>query len=168
MKKINLMTYLYLIGFAVLTRIIPHPWNATAIGAIALFSGREIKHPVLAYVIPLAALFASDLILGFHSTMLFVYAAVALTVWMGQGLGSKYSGILFGSIASSVSFFVITNFGVWFSANLYPMTSQGFLNCYAMAWPFFRSQWVGDFIYVAAIFGCYELLRKLAQSKVSI
>ena len=57
------------------------------------------------------------------------------------------------SLASSLSFFVISNFAVWASYHtLYPATLQGLKNCYVAAIPFFRNSLVADLVFTAAFF----------------
>ncbi|MFM7079735.1 MAG: DUF6580 family putative transport protein, partial [Bacteroidota bacterium] len=66
-----------------LARLLPHMPNFTPVGAIALFAGTYIANKRLAFLIPLAILFVSDLLLeivhgnGFYPYMPFVYASFA-------------------------------------------------------------------------------------------
>ena len=62
-----------LILVAAATRIIPHPFNFTALGAMSLFSGSRLQDSRKAYLLPFAALFMTDLILGFHASILPFY-----------------------------------------------------------------------------------------------
>ena len=50
--------------FAACVRILPHPWNFTPVGAMALFGGAKLRNPWAAFLFPLAALFVGDLIVG--------------------------------------------------------------------------------------------------------
>jgi len=174
----NLVTAILLILFAALSRILPHPANFTPIAAIALFSGVYLNKR-LAFAIPVIAMFISDLILGLHSGMLWVYGSFVIITLLAFWLKGKMSvetglrpvsgkkiGYLFGTtLASSVIFFIVTNFGVWISG-YYGLTLQGLAQCYTLAIPFFRNSVVGDFVYVALMFGVYELLsRFLHQPK---
>lgn len=165
LKKIiqsDFFVFVYLIAFAVLTRLIPHPWNTTAIGALALFSGSQFKKNTWSFGVPILALLISDMFLGFHATMPFVYGAVLLIVWLGQGLKYQWFAIGSGSLVASVIFFIITNVGVWAIGDLYPRTAVGFMECFTMAWPFFRAQLLGDLVYSGALFGLWAVLQKFA------
>ena len=82
--EIRLTTILGMIIFAALTRLLPHPPNATAVSALALFAGAQISDRRIAFLVPLAALFLTDLALGLHSGMIFVYACVTAMVLIGQ------------------------------------------------------------------------------------
>ena len=54
------------------TRLIPHPPNVVPIAAMALFAGAFFSNRMLAYLVPLAAMIISDVIIGFHSTVWYV------------------------------------------------------------------------------------------------
>src|SRR2546422_10205972 len=63
------------------------------------------------------------------------------------------------AVASSLLFFVVTNFDVWARGSMYPKTSEGLLACYVAAIPFFRNTLTGDVLYSAALFGGFALLE---------
>jgi uncharacterized protein DUF6580 len=147
------------IGVAALLRILPHPWNFTPIAAMALFSGAHFRTRIAAFTIPLAALFISDLFLGFYSTMGVTYMAFALIVMIGMSLHGNRTGlkILAASVVSSVLFFLVSNFGVWLFDHLYSRNGQGLLACYMAALPFFQGTLVGDAAYTALLFGAFHI-----------
>ena len=62
------------IVIAVSMRLLPHPPNFTPIAAMALFGGCYLDKKY-ALAIPLLAMFVSDIFLGFHNTMIFVYGS---------------------------------------------------------------------------------------------
>src|SRR5580658_449867 len=74
---------LVLIALAAALRVAPHPWNFTPVGAMALFSGAILKDRRLAFVVPLVALFAGDIFIGFHRLMPVVYASFLVNVAIG-------------------------------------------------------------------------------------
>jgi hypothetical protein len=143
-------------------RLIPHPPNFTPIGAMALFSGAYLGRRWLAFVAPLAAMLLSDSILGFHSGMPFVYASVALIVLIGCLVRSRVTPltVVGAALASSVLFFVVTNFGTWLLSGMYPLTGAGLAACYVAAIPFFQNTAVGDLFYCAVLFGGFALLER--------
>lgn len=155
-----------LIFAVVIFRIIPHPFNFTPVLAMSLFAGAKLNNKKWSILIPVAALFLSDIILSFmnnyplfHNTIFFVYGAIILTVLMGWNLSSNKlqvgkTAIL--TIISSVLFFVITNLGVWMFSNLYSLDTSGLINCFAMAIPFFKYSLLGDAFFVAVLFGAYQ------------
>lgn len=154
------LCFLLLVFAAFITRLLPHAPNWTAVGALALWSGTwfqsgqgvqgRILHLAAAISVPFAVLLASDLILGFHDTMFFVYVGFAAVALFGTFLQPEKSGwrALGGSVVASTLFFVISNFGVWFSG-LYPQNMEGLIKCYVMAIPFFGNQLASDLIFNA-------------------
>ncbi|HRO68181.1 MAG TPA: hypothetical protein PL182_11500, partial [Pseudobdellovibrionaceae bacterium] len=85
--KTRIFAILAVVVLAVFSRLLPHPWNWTAVGAAALFAGAKFERLSLALIVPLTALLLSDLVLGFHPTMPFVYGAFALIAvasWWGR------------------------------------------------------------------------------------
>lgn len=160
--EIRLTTIIGMIVFAALTRLLPHPPNATAVSAIALFAGAQIADRRLAFFVPLAALFLTDLVLGLHAGMLFVYACVAAMVVMGSVLGARPQPLKLAgfSLAGSVLFFIVTNFGVFALDGMYEKSMAGLAECYVLAIPFFQNALLGDLFFTAALFGGFELLRR--------
>lgn len=152
---------------AALTRFLPHPPNFTAIGAIALFSGFQLKDKKLALFIPLAILLFTDLFVGFHNTMWAVYLGFAITTLLGISMrNAKQLTIVGMSITSSILFFVITNFAVWLSADgFYSKDIFGLATCYTMAIPFFANSLIGDLCFNTLLFGAYYYANNFMLAK---
>lgn len=147
-----------IIILAVLSRLIPHPPNFAPIGGLALFSGATLNKKQ-AFAIPLVAMFVSDLFLGFHSTMLYVYGSFALIVFIGMQLKKiKFTNLLLASLISSGLFYLITNFGVWASTDLYPKNMNGLIQSYILALPFFKNTLLSDLFYTFSLFYGYKYL----------
>lgn len=165
----RMMTLVGLILVAAFSRLIPHPANFTAVAAMALFGGTYLSKKQ-SLMVPMAALLLSDLALGFHNTMIFVYAAFALIVILGWGLKDQKSvfKVATFSLVSSSLFFVISNFGVWLMEGFYAPTWQGLVTCFVAAIPFFQNQLAGDLMFTAVMFGGFELAKRmLPQLSVS-
>jgi hypothetical protein len=147
-------------------RLVPHPPNFTPIGAMALFSGAYLGRRALAFAAPLGALLLSDLVLGFYHGMATVYASVALIVVLGAMALKRVSPIRVGAaaLASSVLFFVITNFGMWLFSGFYPRTVAGLEACYVAAIPFFQNTVAGDLFYATLLFGGFRIAELLVPS----
>ena len=154
-------TVIAMILAAALSRLFPHPPNLTSVAAVALFGGAYLADRRLAFLVPLGALFLSDLILGFYPHMEMVYASFALIVCIGFSLRQRRSilRVAGAALAGSVLFFLATNFGVWWFQSLYPHTLDGLVACYAAAIPFFRNTLLGDLLYAALLFGGFALLE---------
>ena len=159
-----------MIFIAAFVRLIPHPPNFAPIAAIALFGGAYFNKKWAAFLIPLTAMFVTDLILGFHATMWAVYLSFVLIVGIGMFAikQKKISNIFLASVSSSVLFFIITNFGLWISTPYYAKTGVGLAACFIAAIPFFHLTLLGDLFFVAVMFGSYELAKtKFPQLAVS-
>ena len=143
-------------------RLLPHPWNFTPLMAIGLFSGYQASKASTGILVTLSALALSDLVLGFHSGFWFVYAAALVAVLFGRITRNRggAGAIAAAALASSLSFFLITNFMVWAAGRLYPMTLAGLAACFSAAIPFYQNQILGDAFYTLAIFGGYALLKR--------
>lgn len=167
-KTSKILILSILILAAVSSRLLPHPPNFTAIAAVALFAGAHFRSRILAFLVPFIAMFISDLIIGFHNTLIPVYAAFALTVGIGIYISEKKNPhhIALGALTSSVLFFLITNFAVWLAGGMYPMNFPGLMMCYAAAIPFFQNTLAGDLFFTGLLFGSYYLfVNKLSLVK---
>ena len=146
---------------AAFARLIPHPPNFAPIAAMALFGGAYFNKKAFAFAIPLIAMFLTDAIIGFYSYAWIVYLSFALIVVLGILMLKKVSlkNLIIASVTASVSFFAITNFGVWALGTLYPKTPSGLMESYIAAIPFLQYSVVGDLFFVGLIFGVYELIK---------
>ncbi len=151
-------------------RLVPHPPNITPIGAMALFGGVCFASKRTAFLVPLAAMYLSDLALGFfvydfgwfHWFMPFVYASFVATVCLGFLIRPRLTPLIVigAALAGSVLFFIVTNFGVWLVSNLYPKTVEGLVGCYVAAIPFFRNELAGNAFYTLVLFGGFALAQR--------
>jgi len=143
-------------------RLVPHPPNFTPIGAMALFGGAYFGRRALAFAAPLGAMLLSDLLLGFHSGMPYVYGSVVLIVLLGWAIENHRTPLRIAgaAIASSVLFFTVTNFGTWAAGELYPQTLAGLGACFVAAIPFFQNTLAGDLVFTTLLFGGFALLQR--------
>ena len=162
MLQPRLLILISMILVAAASRLIPHPPNVTSLTALALFGGAYFSDRRLAFLVPLTALFLSDLVLGFYHHMEVVYLSFALIGAIGLWLQKRRTAlpIAGAALASSVLFFVLTNFGVWAFDALYPKTLEGLIACYVAAIPFFQNTLLGDLFYAAVLFGGFALLER--------
>ncbi len=162
MLRARLLTLLAVILAAAAFRLLPHPPNFTPIGAMALFSGAHFRDRGYSFVAPLAAMFLSDLVIGLHPLIPVVYGSFALVVTIGFWLRSRQNVLTIAgaALASSLLFFLVTNFGVWALGSLYPKTVTGLLAAYVAAIPFFRNTVAGDLFYTAILFAGFALLER--------
>ncbi len=156
---------------AAASRLVKHPFNFTPVVAMALFAGCYLQRR-WAVILPLAAMFVSDYFLGFYDrqVMASVYVSIALAFFIGWYLRNrvKWYSVTLAALASSLTFFVITNFAVWAFFAWYPHTAAGLINCFTLALPFFRNTLIGDLVYSGAFFVIYELVLRLVARKVAV
>lgn len=162
-------------------RLLPHPPNFAPIAAIALLGGALYNDKRLSFIVPFAAMFLSDLILGFHNTMWSVYLSFGIIVMIGFTLREnlKASSVIIASLTSSILFFLITNFAVWFGSSFYSQDIQGLLACLMAGVPFYKNELfgsfflntvMGDLFFTGLLFGAYYIAQlnfpKLAKIRV--
>lgn len=167
---------------AVLSRILPHPYNFTPLGAIALFGAAYFTDKRWALFIPLMAMWVSDIFLNnvffssfyegftlFNSGMIWIYGSLILIALLGMKILKKVTipRIVGSAAGASVIFFLVSNLGVWMTSGMYPLSVEGLMACYSAAIPFFHNTLAGDLIYSATLFGAFEYLRYRSPSLVT-
>lgn len=163
-----------LITLAAMSRLLPHPPNVSPIAAIALLGGASLSLP-WSLVVPGAAMFLSDLVIGFDSfpITLSVYGSFFVAVLLGTWLRGRPSSwrLLGASLAGSILFYLVTNAAVWWFSGMYSRTLDGLMLSYFYALPFFRHTLVGDLGYTVSVFLAYQyaphLFRVFSMRRVS-
>jgi hypothetical protein len=154
---------------AAFSRLLPHPNNFVPVVAMALVGGMYFDKK-FAFIIPLAAMVLSDLVIGFHATIPFVYGSMLVSTVIGVWLHShkKTGFVIGGTLLSSLIFFVVTNFGVWLTGGgwFYPKTWSGLVECYTMAIPFFQNSLSGDIVYTGVLIGVFEAVEYILHRKL--
>lgn len=171
--QIRLTTLTAVVLATALFRLVPHWPNFTPVAALALFGAATFERKWLGLAVPLVAMLLSDALIGFHGSMGAVYVSFALTWLLGLWAVRRptVGRIAGASIASSVLFFLITNFAVWYgssgpSPRFYPQTLPGLMSCYAAGLAFyngtsfFLNGLLGDLFFSAVLFGGYYLLQQ--------
>jgi hypothetical protein len=155
---------------AAATRVLPHPWSFTAVGAMCLFGGAYFRTAWRAFLVPLAALLLSDLLLaatryGFvtfqYPSVWLGYGLFALTVVIGMLLRGRVSVLSVGTaaIGAAVMFFLVSNLLAWAEGHTgQPQTAAGLVAGYVQAIPFARNMVLANLFYSAVLFGGYELM----------
>jgi Family of unknown function (DUF6580) len=158
---------------AAASHALPHPPNFAPMAAVALFGAATFPGRWSALLVPLGALLLGDLLLhvtylagwqphwGFYQDQWVVYACLLPSILLGFAIRRRrnVATIAAATLASSLFFFLATNFAVWAykSGLAYPRTGAGLLLCYEMALPFLKNSVAGDVIYAAALFGTLAL-----------
>jgi len=168
MNKKNILLILIISMVALAARLISHSPNFSPLVAVMLFTGvygQSKKYIVL----PLIALFISDLFLGFYKLeiMLAVYGSLIIASAIGMWLKNNKNILNTASatLASALLFFLITNFAVWYFGSWYSHNLAGLALCYNLAIPFFKNTLLSNIIYAGLLFTSYESLTQLIKQK---
>lgn len=139
-----------------------HIWNFSPVAAMALFSGAYFRNKSVAFVVPLIAMVITDAIIGFYPGIWVVYAAFLVITCVGFLLQNRIRiiPVIVASLSSSIIFFILTNFALFYPTTLYPHTLQGIIDSYVAAIPFFGNTVIGDLFYCCVLFGGYELIKR--------
>ncbi|MFP5040072.1 DUF6580 family putative transport protein [Parasediminibacterium sp. JCM 36343] len=142
--------------------------------AIALFSGMMVKDKSTSFLLPLLALFISDLIIevlfrvhlfpfaGLYTYQLLNYSLLLITTLLGWALkGKTYTNVFIGAIAAPTLFFLLSNFSVWVSAQLtYSRDINGLVACIVNGLPFYKHSVAATLIYLPSFLLLYNGLIK--------
>jgi|SRR4051812_4597559 hypothetical protein len=169
MKSVTTSRFWFLtlaILIAAISRVFPHIPNFTPIAAMALFGGAHFKDKSSAFIVPLLSMFISDCLIqlitgtGFHDTIIVVYTCIALITCIGMYIKKvSVQAVLIASLASSLLFFIITNFAVWVVWGS-QQGIAGLVTTYTMGIPFFGATLAGDLFYNGILFGSFYLAQK--------
>ncbi len=161
-------TAVLLVLFGALSRLLPHPPNFVALGALALYAGARLPRR-WAIEVPLAALALSDFVLDagtgravFSGVRLTIYATFAVIALAGRLARAQAGTLRLGGLSAGASavFFVTSNFAEWLGNPVYPKTGAGLALCYAAAIPFFWNTLAADLLGTTALFGLDALSRR--------
>jgi len=159
------------IFIAALSRLIPHPADFTPLGAMALFGGCYFKDKRKAYLVPILALWVSDIILNsvlyfhkltfFYSGFLWTYSCFALIVLIGTFMKRvTFKNVILATITAALLHWLVSDFGVWLNGGIYPANLQGFIACYVAALPFLKNMLAANLIFGGVMFGAFEWAQK--------
>ena len=155
-----------MIAFAVAVRLLIYfvpgvfPYNFTPVEAIALFGGAYFSDRRLAFIVPLAAMFLADLVIGLHPLIPVIYGCIAASVLLGFALREKISVLRVAGcgIAGSIMFFAVVSFAEWLIGDT-EFCRAGIVSCYVAAIPFLKSWLAGTLVWSAILFGGFEAMR---------
>ncbi len=142
--------------------------------AIAVFSGMMFKDKSMSFLLPLVAVFASDVIIeilykmdwfgfaGFYKNQWLNYCLLlgcTLLGWVFKG--KNYTSIAGAAIASPTLFFLLSNLSVWyFSKVVYTPDIQGLINCYTQGLPFYKNALLATIVFLPSIIIAYNTIVK--------
>jgi hypothetical protein len=164
-----------IILLAAMSRLIPHPANFAPIGGMALFGATYYSKRYWVFIIPIVSMWLADLVLNnvvyaryfdhfvwFYQGCYWTYVAFILIGLIGFVTLKKIKiqNLILASLLASIVFFLLSNFGVWASTNMYPKNVSGLIACYTAGLPFFKNTIMGDLVYTGVLFGAFEFAQR--------
>ncbi len=164
-----------IILLAAMSRLVPHPANFAPIGGMALFGAAYYSKRYWIFIIPILSMWLADLVLNnvvyaryfdhfvwFYQGCYWTYGAFILIGLIGIVTLKKIriQNLILTSLLASIVFFLLSNFGVWASTNMYPKNFSGLIACYTAGLPFFKNTIMGDLVYTGVLFGTFEFAQR--------
>lgn len=179
LSKQTILFFLALVVVSTLVKVICAPninlSGFTAVIAVSLFAGLTVRNKKLAFVLPLATLFISDVLLeilhafnafpysGFYSGQIINYILFIAVTLIGIGLRNyKTAGIVAAAFIGPTVFFLLSNLYVWKmqgNALGYNQDISGLWQSYSFGLPFYRNSLISTFIFLPAFVAAYNLVR---------
>lgn len=176
----EIIAFVVLVAFGVVLRLYLRDLpNFAPVAGLALFAGYFFRSRIMAIAVPLSVMLISDYFIGGYSLliMVVVYSMLVLPVaargWLRRNfqLGDSsmaanarsVAALTASALASSVMFFLVTNFAVWCS--WYERSLSGFAECYLLALPFFRFTLAGDLVFAVTLFSGYAVVLSLTERR---
>lgn len=174
-KRTKISLIVALVMGAGLMRLIPNTNGFVPVTAATLFTAAFIGRKGWAVLLPIFSVWFTDLILNntiytsfyegftwFTPGFAFQFSAYALISLMGFQVGQNASSSRIGlfSIASSLIFFFVSNFGVWIAGGFYSPNFAGLMECYAMGIPFLERSLVADVLFAQVLFHGFAMVQK--------
>jgi hypothetical protein len=164
-----------IILLAAMSRLVPHSANFAPIGGMALFGAAYYSKHYWVFIIPVVSMWLADLVLNnivyaryfdhfvwFYQGCYWTYGAFILIGLIGIVTLKKIriQNLILTSLLASIVFFLLSNFGVWASTNMYPKNVSGLIACYTAGLPFFKNTIMGDLVYTGVLFGTFEFAQR--------
>lgn len=174
----------FLIVLGILTRLLPHPANMTALGATSFIAG-SMKDRKIRWAIPVITMLLSDLIMSIYRSdwLMFsmmtpvIYISVLAYTQLGWlAVQKKSAKSAWKSLATctslllagSTQFYLVTNTAAWWLWPGYSQDLSGLLTSLVAGLPFYRNQLAGDAAYFLSIVAVGALAKRLSYTKPSI
>jgi LPXTG-motif cell wall-anchored protein len=165
MNKIKLLVAFFLIVFGLTGRIFIAEFvqipNLEIITSLSLIAGVMLGG-IFTFLIPLSIIAISDIYFGNTMVLIFTWSAFVIIGIFGwllrrrKKFNYRFIGEITGiGIASSLFFYLYTNFGWWLITDIYPHTWQGLSQCYLMGLPFLKNNLLGNLFFAPTFFGIY-------------
>ena len=157
-NKKNLQSFFFIFFFLTVSRLIPHEPNFTPVLSISILGFLFSTNLWFKVLMVLGSMFFSDLIIGTHNFIIYVYFSLMLLIIISNSKNYIYMMFL-----GPLIFFIITNFGVWLHSSYYTKNIDGLTQCFYMAIPFFKNTILSTFFYCILILltkNFYQIQKK--------
>jgi hypothetical protein len=157
-NKKNLQSFFFIFFFLTISRLIPHEPNFTPILSISILGFLFSTILSVKVLIVLGSMFFSDLIIGTHDFIIYVYFSLILLI-----IVSNSKNYIYMMFIGPLIFFIITNLGVWLNSSYYTKNIYGLIECFYMAIPFFKNTILSTFFYCILILltkNFYQIQKK--------
>jgi len=172
----NIKHHIFPIGLVLIltfSRLIPHPPNFTPIIAIAMMSGYFFRNIYFSLGILLISMLLADVLIGFYNNMIFVYLSLCLITFFFYKISKMINlkNLFIFGFLGSLTFFIISNFGVWAMGSLgaygipYEKNLNGLMECYILAIPFFGNTFLSTLIFSYSVLVASKLYYKELSQK---
>lgn len=143
--------------------------------AMALFSGFILRGKDSSFLLPLIALFVSDLVIHIlYMNDLFAYAgfyggqwknylvllSATLIGWLLKG--QSRASLVAGGFAAPTLYFLASNFMVWAASTeaVYSRSFSGLLTCYEAGLPFYRNSLLAMLVFLPLVMVSYNYITR--------
>jgi hypothetical protein len=161
------LSYLLVVGVALLRFGISHPFNMIPIFSCLLFFSST--RPAKEFVLPLCVLVGVDVFLtsyryGYPVTVdaVVTWGWYLIVLLLGSGVlrsSTTRLCVVACSLLASISFYLVSNFSVWLTWQIYPKTLTGLGMCYVAAVPFVRNSLTTELCVSLLLFGLLNRAR---------
>ncbi len=142
-------------------------WNASVIGALALFTAARLGlWPGIVFTVVAIALkdFCLYMLTPWWEPypLSWVYfTGYVLIGWVLLKRSTSLGLVVVVAFGSGLAFFFVSNFVSWLQQALpYGYSFEGLVNCYISAIPFYRGTLIGDVAFSATFFGAHAVLSR--------
>ena len=159
----------------------PSMSNFSPVGAMALFGGAYFAKKQWAYIVPMTALWLSNLVLNnvfytkYYPTFSFgfelaVFVSFALVVAIGIIVLKKvnFTNLLIANVLGTIGFFIISKFFGWVVGKMYPQTMEGLGMCFTMGLPFLKNTLLSNLLFSAVMFGTFEYFKSQMKEPIVV
>lgn len=186
-SKSNILPVVIMMIIGACARLIPHMPNFSPTESLAIFGAAYLGRNILAYIFPMITMYITDLVINntiarpyfpdhegmvlWSNYMLFNALAIVSIVFFTTNMLQKITlkNVFLSAIASSIIFFLITNFGaLWSPTSLYTKDLSGLMTSYVAGLPFFRTTLLANLLFTGVIFGSMYLLTNLIQRREEV